>query len=284
MQHADPVGLGTGADGERREVEQVVGAGPGASQLEDRLHGNAEVGRQRRHVLPHQAGVEDLVAGRHRRMRRENRVPRDATAGLGEGDPVAPHALPDPLQRQERGVPLVHVPDRGLEAQGAQRDHSTHAQHQLLAQAHLAAAHVEEGGDGAIGGVVLAHVGVEEDHGQAAHGGFPEAQPDHAAGQVELHPDLAATGPGDRLHGQALQVVKQAGVPVDSALIRNLTAAVLKNRRISGTSETRRAQGRLAQRMERVANGLGVNVYRPKATAKVKLRRGTGGKGATGGK
>ena len=46
---------------------------------------------------------------------------------------------------------LVEVPGRGLDAQGAQCPHAADAQHQLLVEAHLAAADVQDVGDRAVG-------------------------------------------------------------------------------------------------------------------------------------
>ena len=59
---------------------------------------------------------------------------------------------------------LVEVPDRGLDAQRAQRPHAADAQDQLLVQPHLAAADVQDVGDRPVGGVVHRVVRVEQQH------------------------------------------------------------------------------------------------------------------------
>ena len=96
-------------------------------------------------------------------------------------------------------MPLVHVPDRGVDAERAQRAHAAHAEHDLLAQPHLAAAHVEDAGDGPVRGVVERDVGVEHEHGHAADLGLPHRGLHDAAGQVDGHGEHAAPR---RLHGQ----------------------------------------------------------------------------------
>ena len=70
----------------------------------------------------------------------------DLLQGLLEGH-AGGDQLAGPLHEQERRVALVEVPRGGRDAQRAERPDATDAQHQLLVQAHLAAADVQDVGD-----------------------------------------------------------------------------------------------------------------------------------------
>ena len=100
--------------------------------------------RPRLDVLPHEVAIEGLVSRRHRRVGGEDRVQGEVGQGVGEAVAAA-HPLPRPLQAEEGHVPFVHVVDRRPDVQGAQRAHAPDAEHDLLAQPHLAAADVEAG-------------------------------------------------------------------------------------------------------------------------------------------
>ena len=65
------------------------------------------------------------------------------------------HELAGPLGEQKRGVALVEVPDGRLEPERPDRPDPADPEHQLLVEAHLAAADVEDVGDRAVGVVVL---------------------------------------------------------------------------------------------------------------------------------
>ena len=67
----------------------------------------------------HHAGVEQVDAGGHGRVGGEDVVGAGRFQGLVEGELVLLHQHADALQRQERGVALVHVKDGGLEIHGA---------------------------------------------------------------------------------------------------------------------------------------------------------------------
>ena len=95
---------------------------------------------------------------------------------------------------------LVHVPDRGVDAERAQGAHAADAEHDLLAQAHLAPAHVEDAGDRPVGGVVERDVGVEHQH---RHAGPPApSTPRRARRGPGRSMGTVSTPPAGRLHGQ----------------------------------------------------------------------------------
>jgi hypothetical protein len=93
----------------------------------------------------------------------KDRVTSDAPQGLGRRESgFRADKLARALEEQERGVPLVEVPDRRLDVQRAESAHAADAQDELLAQAHLATANVEDVGDRPVRLVIDRHVGVEQ--------------------------------------------------------------------------------------------------------------------------
>ena len=95
-------------------------------------------------VLPHEVAVEGLVARGHRGVGGEDRVQGEVGQRVGQAVAAA-HPLARALQAEEGHVAFVHVADRRPDVQGAQRAHAADAEHDLLAQPHLAPAHVEHG-------------------------------------------------------------------------------------------------------------------------------------------
>ncbi len=118
--------------------------------------------------------LEDLVAGRNGRVNGEDRVGPDATERLGPRQPgLRGDELPRPLEQKERGVALVEVPHRRRDVERPQRPHATDPEHQLLVQAHLAPADVEDVRDRPVRPVVGGDVGVEQEDGHPSDLGHP---------------------------------------------------------------------------------------------------------------
>ena len=130
----------------------------------------------------HEVGVEALVARGDRGVDREHAVAPDRGERVVEG-PALRHELAGALREQERGVALVEVPDRGVEAQRPQRPDPADAEDELLVEPHLAAADVQDVGDRAVGVVVVGDVGVEQQHGHPADLDDPDGREQVAAGQ-----------------------------------------------------------------------------------------------------
>ena len=68
---------------------------------------------------------------------------------------------------------LVEMPHRRLETERAEGPDAADAEHQLLVQAHLAAADVQDVGDRPVLDRVIGDVGVEQEHGHATDLGQP---------------------------------------------------------------------------------------------------------------
>ena len=127
-----------------------------------------EASSRRRGELAHEVGGEALVArpGPGVWMVKTALARTCARASSSVG-PLG-HQLARLLHEHERGVALVEVPGRGSDAQLAQGAHAADAEDELLVQAHLAAAHVEDVADGPVALGVLGHVGVEQQQRHAA--------------------------------------------------------------------------------------------------------------------
>jgi hypothetical protein len=173
------------------------------------------LGRQQRvvgEVLGDQAALKPVDARGDRGVRGEHRARPADLQGLVEAEPLL-GVLPDALQAEEAGVALVGVEDlgRGIPAQRAEGPHRAHpadAEQQLLAQPVVAAAAVQPVGDLVQVGLVLLHVGVEQQQRDAADLGHPDLRGQHAArGQAHLHVHRRAGGVPEQLQGQAVRVV-----------------------------------------------------------------------------
>ena len=121
---------------------------------EDVVDGQPRRCQHRPRDAPDEVRIEALVAGRDRGVDREHAVAPDLGPGLLLGR-AGRQVLAGPLGEQERRVALVEVPDRRRQAEGPDRAHAADAEDQLLVQAHLAAADVQDVGDRAVRDGVL---------------------------------------------------------------------------------------------------------------------------------
>ena len=154
--------------------------------LQDLLDIDARGLGLRRGQLAHELRGEALVAGRDRRVDGEDGFGANLREGLLERSTLG-HQLARLLHEHERGVALVEVPGCRGHAQLAQRTHAAHAEDELLVQAHLTPAYIEDVADGPVALDVLRHVGVEQQQGHAPDLHQPDGGVDGPAGQ--LHAD-----------------------------------------------------------------------------------------------
>ena len=187
---ADAVDRGRAADRELGHAEAVALLRR-AAEVEELLRADPERGRIGLELLGHAVERKDVVAGAHGRVGREHgargrglhrRVERQA----------ARRELAQPLDHGESRVPLVHVPDGGLQVQCPQRAHPADAEHGLLVHPKIAADAVEHVRDLAVVTRVLVDVGVEQQHEHAAHRGLPHADRDRAVRDWAAHANLFA--------------------------------------------------------------------------------------------
>jgi hypothetical protein len=159
-----------------------------------------------------QAALEPVDARGDRGVRGEHRARPADLEGLVEAEPLL-GVFADALQAEEPGVALVGVEDlgRGVPAQRAEGPHRADpadAEQQLLAQPVVAAAAVQPVGDLVQVGLVLLHVGVEQQQRHAADLGHPDLRGElPARGQVHLDVHRRAGGVPEQLQGQAVRVV-----------------------------------------------------------------------------
>ena len=183
----------------RRRVKAVMSNWPRSPSVprpssRTRSTGTPPAVEQRAGDAPDEVGVEPLVAGRDRRVDREDAVAPDRRPGVLErlagGDELA-----GALGEQERRVALVEVPDRRREAEGADRPDAADAQDELLVEAHLAAADVQDVRDRPVVVGVLRQVRVEQQDRHAADLGEPDRDRQVAPGQL----DVTVSGRPDRV-------------------------------------------------------------------------------------
>ena len=91
---------------------------------------------------------------------------------------------------------LVEVPDGRLDAERPERPHAADAEDELLVEAHLAAADVEDVGDRPVGLGVLREVGVEQQDRHAADLGEPDGDADRGRAARRGPERVAVRGPG----------------------------------------------------------------------------------------
>ena len=123
------------ADRQRRHVEVVAASAARASAeelLARRCRARCAAAVEVRSDL---ARGEVVVARRHRRVRREHGARRDRLERRVEIQALLSISARMRSSTEERGVALVHVPDRRLEPSACERAHAADAEHDLLLDA-----------------------------------------------------------------------------------------------------------------------------------------------------
>ena len=218
------------------------------TELEHALDGDAAGIEQRPGDAPDEVGVEPLVAGRDRRVDGEDAVAPDRRPGVVERRPGR-DVLARPLGEQERGVALVEVPDGRREAELPDRAHAADAEHELLVEAHLATADVQDVGDRPVRVVVLGQVRVEQEDRDPADLGEPDRDGKVAAGQLDRHGQRQPRGVLDAPERQAGQVVVGVVVLLVAVGIDRLAEVALAIEQ----PDADRRQGHVAGRLHVVA-------------------------------
>ena len=203
---ADRIRAAGQAQRERGHVEFVGVAVDAETEFEDALDRDAPGIEQRTGDAPDEVGLEPLVAGRDRRVDGEDAVTPDRGPGVVERR-FGRHVLAGTFGEQERRVALVEMPDRRGEPQLADRPDAADAEDQLLVEAHLATADVQDVGDRPVGLGVLRQVRVEQEDRDAADLGDPHRDVQVAPRQLDGHRQRQARRVLDPAERQAAQVV-----------------------------------------------------------------------------
>jgi hypothetical protein len=234
VQRADRVGAAGQPQRERGQVEagrEAVVPAVGVAEREQLVALDAQVGRGALEVGPHGVLVEDLVARRHRRVRREHVVRADLGDGLVERPQhrlrtaraaAADRAPAQRLEREEGRVALVHVVEPRRDAERLEHRHRAAPEHDLLQQAHLASADVELARDVVVLGRVVRRVAVEQQQRHVPDEGRPHAQRDLPVAGLDLDAQRAAVGPLDAQQRQAHRVELGEVVLLPAVLVDDL--------------------------------------------------------------
>ncbi len=217
MKLADGVG---GTSQPQREAGHVE-LGPIAldpeAQLEDAVDRHAARLRpavaveQRSGDLADEIGGEPLVPGRHGSVDREDAVVADPAPGLIERR-SGRDVLARTLGEQERRVALVQVPDGRFDPECPDRPDAADPEDELLVEAHLPAADVQDVGDRTIGVGVLRNVRVEQENRGPTNLGAPYGDLEVAVGQLDGDLQGLAVGALGATDREARQVEVRVGV------------------------------------------------------------------------
>ncbi len=190
VQLADGVGAVRESQREGRHVELADVAVDAAGQLQDAIHRDAAGALATVAVVerpghsPDEFGVEALVAGGDGRVDREDAVGADPLERVVQRHSLG-HERAGALHEQEGGVAFVQVPDRGRDAEGLERANAAGAEHQLLVEAHLAAADIEDVGDRPVRLGVVRYVRIQQEDRNAPCLDQPHRGVEVAPGQLD---------------------------------------------------------------------------------------------------
>ena len=185
----------------------------------------------------------------------------DLVEGLVEGRSGG-HQLAGPLGQEECGVALVEVPDRRRQPERPDGPHAADAQDELLVEAHLAAADVQDVGDRPIGVGVFRQVGIEEEDRHPADLGDPHRDRQVAIRQGDRDVERIAVGVGRPEQRQAVQVVVGIGVLLVSVGVDRLAEVALAIEQADADERQGHVAGRLHVVAGQDAQPAGVDAQR----------------------
>ncbi len=201
VQLADAVDRAGGAQRERGHVEQRAAAvvvvperQEGVAIAAERAPGAGQVGLD-------QVEGERVVTGGDRRVRREHRRAAHFLERRLERVPLFDHVA-NPLEHDERGMPLVEVPDLRHGAERLEGAHAADAEDDLLLDARLTVAAVEARGQLAVPRRVLFEVGVEQVERHTAEADPPDRHQHAAVAERHGDDDRLPVGAEGRLDGR----------------------------------------------------------------------------------
>ena len=155
-------------------------------------------------------------------MDREDAVGADALQGIFQS-----HSLGDegagPFHEQEGGVAFVQVPDCRRDAKGFECPDAAGPQHQLLVQAHLAAADIQDMRDGPVRLGIVRDVRVQQQDRHASYLDEPHRGVEVTLGQLDGNRERLSILADDSQDRQLGQVVVRVGVLLVAVRVDRLT-------------------------------------------------------------
>ncbi len=170
----DTINLLRESDGEVGHIEVLVLVfRVGAAERHEFPPAYAQFLRVVAEVVLHQVHRKVVVTRRHRRMRGIKRGGADGLHGLGKTH-AGGHEILQTFDAEERGVPLVEVPQIGFQAHCLDSLHAADAEQDFLLEAVLVVAAVELVRQAAVFPAIGLEVGIQQEEVDAAHGQFPD--------------------------------------------------------------------------------------------------------------
>ena len=181
-------------------------------------------------------------------MDREDAVATDPSPGIFERG-AGRDVLARPLGQQERRVALVEMPHRRRQAEGPDRPYAADAKDELLVQAHLEAADIQDVADRPVLDRVLGDVSVEQQDRHAPDLGEPDRDGQVTSGELDRDGQRQAVFVLDSGQRQPRQVVVGVVVLLVAVRIDRLAEIALPIEQ----SDTQKGQGHVAGRLHVVA-------------------------------
>ena len=213
-----------------------------------------------------QVGREGIVSGGDRGMSRECQLVRHLQRRLVEAACGARgEALAGKLERQERGMALVHVHHVCLSIgrqNGAERAQTANAENDLLTNARVLVAAVEVAGDPAIVLTVLGQIRIQQVQRHATHSGDPHAGVYGAARKRHVDHNWRALRVEHRAHRHGVRIETIVGLALVARVVDHLAEVAVPIHQPDGD-----------ERQTKVAGGLEVVAGQHAEAARVDRQR-----------
>ncbi len=163
---------------------------------------NSKLLAQGTEVILDQPGIEAIVAGGHRRVRREDDFRRYARHGVVKPDPLFLHPIANRLEDGEGAVSFVQMKNARRDAHCRQRAETADSQQHLLPDAQAGVAAVQARRKLAVLGGIAFDVGIEQEQIATPDFQAPDDRANCAVAHLDLNADWLALGPDGRFERQ----------------------------------------------------------------------------------
>ena len=208
----------------------------------DRLGCDTELGGDRLQHREGTPGIEVVVAGRDRCVRREDDARRGGDTGLVEAQPMTRHQRSDPGEGDERGMTFVQVHDGRLRPERGERAIAGEREDDVLEQPGFGIARVQASPDRPIGGRVARDVGVEEQEPRTPDARLPDAYPDRPVRQRGGDDDREPEPIACERHGQVARRDRFPGLVLAAVGVQPLVRCLAVSQSDPDGRDTQRAR------------------------------------------